>query len=397
MLNQQLTANSTQEKKDLKEVTDTWKFIIENTLDYYKIKYPKSNEEVVNYEEIDPRYNRFNELEYAMTNLMTETEEAAYREQNRKFFHLLFISNDDYAIVETFTALLKLNNAISYTDEVMSAAKVREGYYNTLKEKDYIGVTPNDLVRRYKRIYLLRKQTFHNALGVLLNNDHKTDLDSLKKLHSDNADYALRAVDKMVESILQMPSETFPGASTSSTVSDLEKQVKQRENKLKTDYEKAKSDEEKRYNEGLKELARKEEEALNEVLGFDEEDKRKEKEKVKAQYNALRAELRENSDIVLNGEKYSLLEKAGKDLDQLKKILAYEEKALSHRDKIERDLKDPKTHQAIANYMAQKSPMRFVWKHSIQMMKNLSQNQFITTTTRGLSRYIQKVNMHVSF
>ena len=220
-MKQQLDATPTNTKQEFLNKIGTWEFIIENSLGYYPIKYKTINGVIVKYEEniekgdtdtIDTRYKRFNELEYAMTDLMTETEEAAYREQNQEFFKLLFTTNNPKAIEKAFNALLSLSTLIStskggalvevnYSDAVKRAATVRENYYKTLGEKDCIGKSEIDLVLRYKRIYLLRKKNFHTALSFVLNSKTElkaVELDNLKVLLEKDVDYAFGSVDILI-------------------------------------------------------------------------------------------------------------------------------------------------------------------------------------------------------
>lgn len=360
-MEQQVTATPINSIPEFLNQIDTWKFILENSLNYYKIKFPKINGIVVKYEEdkakdtIDTRYKRFNELEYAMTDLMTGTEEAVYRAQNQAFFKLLFTAEDVSSIVNAFNGLLTLNSSTLYSDAVKSAARVRENYYNTLSEKDYIGGSENDLVLRYKRIYMLRKQAFHNALSFVLHNKTPltgNDFDYIKVLYEKDVDYAFGSVDKIVENILQTPSETFLYESKGDTISEIEKEIKEREKQLKNDYEKIKSDEHNRYNKILEELNVKEKEELESVFGTEEE---KRKAEIKAKYDKLKAECLQESNKTLNDAKYKAIRAAGDDIDKLKKVLAYEEKALPRKKIIERGLKDPETYKAMANYAAEKS------------------------------------------
>jgi hypothetical protein len=373
MSKQQLDSISVQTPKQFLQTLDMWKFIIENSLEYYKSGYPEFNGKKVKYEEnkekgdadtIDTWYKRFNDLEYTMTSLMTQTEEAAYREQNRIFFHFLFTSKDSNAIVNKFTALLQLNASTSYSDEVKKAASVREIYYNTLVEKDNIFTSPSDLVMRYKRIYLLRKQTFHSTLKLILNESksgiNPRDFDELKVLFEKNVDYALSSADQILESILNAPPETLPSetlldaASDIDTIKEIQREIENTKKRLKEDYNVQKTTVREANNvyDGIKEQLRQADE--------NPETTENQKQEIRARLANAETALQAAKDA-----KYKLIKESGDKIDKLKKVLDYETEAMSARDKIKLHFKsipdrakaylNEETAYNMSKYMAQKS------------------------------------------
>jgi hypothetical protein len=175
---------------------DTWLEIINVSKLYIERKYPKMNLNDVDYLETDKKYREFNLQETMLFDDLPENSRNEYEELNATFmqFHV-FQNANAKEVVAHFQQLL---NFRAKQDAASPAAKDHLQAFADLDAVDHLSNKSNaDMVLRYKRLYLLRKEDFLKHMRIILtskNLDTKKHFGKIKELYEKEADYATSAL-----------------------------------------------------------------------------------------------------------------------------------------------------------------------------------------------------------